>query len=98
METETRKCEVCGEVKPLSAFSKSYKHRCKDCVAAQTKRKRQQKRIDDRWDERRYELTKIALQGILSDPKAVITCEEVADNSVDIASRIIELLKKGGSK
>lgn len=34
-------------MKPLSAFSKSYRHRCKDCVAAQTKTKRQNKAIGD---------------------------------------------------
>lgn len=50
MDTETRKCEVCGEVKPLSAFSKSYKHRCKDCVAAQTKQKRLNKAIGNALD------------------------------------------------
>lgn len=34
---ETKKCEVCGQTLPLSAFSKSYKGRCKECVAKQTK-------------------------------------------------------------
>lgn len=26
---ETRKCEVCGEIKPVADFSKSYRNRCK---------------------------------------------------------------------
>lgn len=30
---ETRKCEVCGEIKPVADFSKSYRNRCKPCVA-----------------------------------------------------------------
>lgn len=37
---ETKKCEVCGQTLPLSAFSKSYKGRCKECVAKQTREKR----------------------------------------------------------
>lgn len=35
-----KKCEVCGRLLPESAFSKSYKHRCRDCVAKQTREKR----------------------------------------------------------
>ena len=45
---------------PLSAFSKSYKGRCKECVAKQTREKRngiiatdKPKQID--WEQRRYE-------------------------------------------
>ena len=30
---ETKVCEICGQSLPLSAFSKSYKGRCKECVA-----------------------------------------------------------------
>lgn len=30
---EKKKCEICGQMKPLGDFSKSYKHRCKACVA-----------------------------------------------------------------
>ena len=38
----TKKCEVCGAELPESDFSKSYKKRCKKCVAAMTKEKRNQ--------------------------------------------------------
>lgn len=31
--SEEKKCEVCGEYKPIKEFSKSYPHRCKSCVA-----------------------------------------------------------------
>lgn len=34
---QTKKCEICGEIKSASEFSKSYKHRCKECVAEQTR-------------------------------------------------------------
>ena len=39
---EKKKCEICGQMKPLGDFSKSYKHRCKACVAeaARSDRKR----------------------------------------------------------
>lgn len=36
----TKKCDVCGAELPESEFSKSYKKRCKKCVAAMTKAKR----------------------------------------------------------
>ncbi len=35
-----KKCEVCGRLLPEYAFSKSYKNRCKECVAKQTREKR----------------------------------------------------------
>lgn len=39
---EKKKCEICGQIKPQNEFSKSYKHRCKACVAeaARNDRKR----------------------------------------------------------
>lgn len=37
---ETKKCEICGREMPISEFSKSYKHRCKDCVAKMIREKR----------------------------------------------------------
>ena len=49
-----KKCEVCGRLLPESEFSKSYKHRCKKCVAKQTKEKRDNSkygRIDKIFDE-----------------------------------------------
>ena len=39
---EKKKCEICGQMKPQNEFSKSYKRRCKACVAeaARNDRKR----------------------------------------------------------
>ncbi len=39
---ENKKCEICGQMKPQNEFSKSYKRRCKACVAeaARNDRKR----------------------------------------------------------
>ena len=68
-------CEVCGQKKHISEFSKSYPRRCKACVAEHTKMVRerakqeqkrsemQKKEID--WEARRYELVKISLNGYL---------------------------------
>lgn len=33
-------CQICGQEKPAEAFSKSYPNRCRDCVAAQTRKRR----------------------------------------------------------
>lgn len=37
---ETKKCEICGRELPISEFSKSYKNRCRECVAKLTREKR----------------------------------------------------------
>lgn len=39
----TKICEICGQEKPAEAFSKSYRNRCRDCVAEQTRNARQAK-------------------------------------------------------
>lgn len=68
---ETKTCEICGKTLPLSAFSKSYKGRCKECVARLTKEKRNgtaattHKPID--WEQRRYEIAKDMLCAIYMD-------------------------------
>ncbi len=40
---KTKKCEVCGKELPLSDFSKSYKNRCRKCVAEMVRSERKQK-------------------------------------------------------
>ncbi|MCM1079108.1 MAG: hypothetical protein NC344_05705 [Bacteroidales bacterium] len=37
----TQKCEICGEWKDTHEMSKSYKHRCKACVAEATRKSRE---------------------------------------------------------
>ncbi len=44
--SEYKICEVCGQEKHISNFSKSYKSRCKKCVAAQTKEKRKKQTMN----------------------------------------------------
>lgn len=69
---KTRICEICGKPTPESAFSKSYKNRCKECVARQTRDNRAAARTtadshaefisapnsQPNWEERRYELVR----------------------------------------
>ena len=39
-------CEVCGKQKPKSEMSKSYTHRCKECVASHTRQVRAEAKQD----------------------------------------------------
>lgn len=68
---ETKTCEICGQTLPLSVFSKSYKGRCKDCVAKLTREKRNgTTNITHRsinWEQRRYEIAKDMLCALYTD-------------------------------
>lgn len=100
---ETKTCEICGKTLPLSAFSKSYKGRCKECVARQTKEKRNgtaattHKPID--WEQRRYEIAKAAMVGQLASPVVEgidpnPSMSDVCKWSVMFADALINELKK----
>lgn len=100
---ETKTCEICGKTLPLSAFSKSYKGRCKECVARQTKEKRNgtaattHKPID--WEQRRYEIAKAAMVGQLASPVVEgidpnPSMPDVCKWSVMFADALINELKK----
>lgn len=52
-------CEVCGQEKPAEAFSKSYKNRCRQCVAELARYKRLHRdnsQIQPDWDNITSEL------------------------------------------
>lgn len=100
---ETKTCEICGKTLPLSAFSKSYKGRCKECVARLTKEKRNgtaattHKPID--WEQRRYEIAKAAMVGRLASPVVEgidpnPSMPDVCKWSVMFADALINELKK----
>lgn len=101
---ETKRCEICGRTLPLSAFSKSYKGRCKKCVARLTKEKRngiiatdKPKQID--WEQRRYEIAKAAMVGRLASPVVEgidpnPSMQDVCIWSVKFADALINELKK----
>lgn len=96
-------CEVCGQKKHISEFSKSYPRRCKACVAEHTKMvreraKQEQKRsempkkeID--WETRRYELVKISLNGYFPHINKFTTELRIANTCVSIADHIIAKMK-----
>lgn len=102
-KTKEKKCEVCGEVKPLSQFSKSYRNRCKQCVAEATRQKRAEDKAfwedvakqqqEQRAASLRHELTKIALQGIMAHSEIEgMNTREVAEMAVDIADETLRAL------
>lgn len=51
-----QQCEICGQWKEQQEMAKSYKHRCKECVARLT-------RIDRKAAKQRAELIKEQLEG-----------------------------------
>lgn len=101
---EEKTCEICGKTLPLSAFSKSYKGRCKECVARLTKEKRNGMIATDRpkqidWEQRRYEIAKAAMVGRLASPIVEgidpnPSMQDVCIWSVKFADSLINELKK----
>lgn len=103
-------CEVCGQTKHISEFSKSYPRRCKACVAEHTRmvrsdEKNKKKRMLIKWDghidweQRRYELAKEIMKGLSANPNGQIVDAEMktlARWSVGGADALIAELKKGG--
>lgn len=102
---EMKTCDVCGQTLPLSAFSKSYKGRCKECVAKLTREKRngiiamdKPKYID--WEQRRYEIATAAMVGQLASPVVEgidpnPSMPDVCKWSVMFADALIKELQKG---
>lgn len=100
MSEKIKRCEVCGEEKPLSEFSKSYKHRCKKCVAEETKFKRYGNTnkpvlaiptID--WEQRRYEIAKDIVAYSFSTPMHGMSMASYIHNCVEVADMLIDELK-----
>lgn len=93
---ETKTCEICGQDKPQSEFSKSYRNRCRACVAEQTR-------------NARHLNGHHAMTVILDDPKidceiaALIRksegrimnyeCEEIGERAVAIAHSAMKRMK-----
>lgn len=103
MERE-RQCEICGKYKPLSEFSKSYPHRCKPCVAEQTRLSRKEKKMQPAikaeidWEQRRYEIAKESIRGIVLTANSFTDVEisTTIKNALAMADKLISELKKGG--
>jgi len=117
---QSKRCEVCGQFKPVEDFSKSYKNRCKKCVASMSRMRRDscsEKKAEEYrkimetpdpiadnflidWEQRRYELSKAAMQGMISNWVEERTDKSYANNisnlckmSIDIADTMIQELK-----
>lgn len=113
MAQETKICEVCGKELPITKFSKSYKNRCRECVAERTRlcrhlskeeREEREKNLlinEERrkidWEIRRYDLTKAAMVAMI-DKRGGNHAAIIAMDAVEIADEVIKELQKGGSR
>ena len=107
---ETKKCEICGENKPQSEFSKSYRNRCRACVAEQTRNNRQ---LNGHHvtrviiDEPRIDIATVEIRLVETAVSALIRkndgrfmdydCEEIGSKAVRIAHaamRKMSIIKK----
>jgi hypothetical protein len=108
--SEYKVCEVCGQEKHISEFSKSYPRRCKACVAEHTKMVRERakqeqnrsKNTESRAGMQKNEIDweqrryEIAKECVAVFIRNPITIEDAAKVSVEQADALIAELKKGG--
>lgn len=87
-----KKCEICGKELHESDFSKSYKNRCKKCVAEMTKAKR--KKAPTLKDLHEIE----SICGTVALYSIVDSVRNVADALREFADKIIYELEKKGEK
>lgn len=90
---QTKKCEICGEEKSQSEFSKSYRNRCRTCVAKLTRDKRQLNGISATTqiiDEPKIDLndveirlTEDAISALIKSITDVV-CKEIGEQAVKI--------------
>lgn len=94
-----RTCEICGRPTDEADFSKSYKRRCKECVAREAREARAAKAENDitipgtvldsqpDWEQRRYDLgvTIFLNQLALCTPPTIAArqAQEAADQFID---------------
>ena len=95
-----KKCTVCGKVKYESEFSKSYPHRCKECVAEHTRMVRQRAKNNEAeptskidWEQRRYEIATQAMVAMIDNKKINNNARLIALNAVEIANAMVKELK-----
>ena len=97
-----KKCTVCGKVKYESEFSKSYPHRCKECVAKHTKEVRQSAKLQNQetkqesstidWERRRFEIAKEIYPHVINRAN-IKQLERVGSSTVKLADLLIGALK-----
>lgn len=82
----TKRCEICGKIKYIGEFSKSYRNRCKKCVAENTRNIR--------------ELRKIAKTGLLGFTCEVtsidkqLALETIGASEIILATYLFNLFKE----
>lgn len=97
----TKKCEICGKVLPIEEFSKSYRNRCRKCVADLSREARKAINHNDTividtvdWEARRYDLTKSILLVLLDKDGYNRMPQKYASNAVLLADEVILKLKE----
>ncbi len=95
-------CESCGVEKPASEFSKSYRNRCKECVAEQTRAKRANRdktvppkdvQDQDFWDNLLYQYAGMALSAFLILPPT-LSPREAACSARAYAVELVEQMRR----
>ncbi len=102
-----QQCEICGQWKSQQEMSKSYKHRCKECVARLTRIDRQAAKqraehINQQLEgtgytlacqrEDRLKVATAAMQGILSNYQLVMqACDAVHKEGINDIPKAVAL-------
>lgn len=105
-QNQTKKCEICGRELPISDFSKSYRNRCKGCVAEQVREQRKNGKMVTSsvdWEQREFDTAKELFISQMNNTKLhnasmsidAIQCS-YAKNAIKAAKNFIEVCKKGG--
>lgn len=97
MGNKMKVCESCGVEKSASEFSKSYKNRCKECVAEQTRAKRAAVRNDARqtpdfWNNLLYQYAGMALSAFLT-LTPTLSPKEAASTARAYAAELVEQMR-----
>lgn len=107
-QEKTKKCEICGQELPISEFSKSYRNRCKSCVAEQVREQRKNGKIiasSVDWEQREFDTAKALFISQMNNNAKHEVTEDIGNiqrryavNAIKAARNFIEVCKKGGEK
>lgn len=105
-QKQTKKCEICGRELPISDFSKSYRNRCKVCVAEQVREQRKNGKMvtsSVNWEQREFDTSKELFISQMNNsrlPNASMDIDAIQRNyaakAIKAARNFIEVCKKGG--
>lgn len=105
-QNQTKKCEICGRELPISDFSKSYRNRCKVCVAEQVREQRKNGKMVTSsvdWEQREFDTAKELFISQMNSGRLHDKSEDIdaiqrryAVNAIKAARNFIEVCKKGG--